>query len=72
MKQHKNELDVDIIGGTEPLTKEEEKAISKFKRTQAKTDCPTKSRNRQQKYCFKRGCTLKHSAAYCKTDAGYQ
>ena len=30
MKQHKNELDVDFIGGTEPLTKEEEKAISEF------------------------------------------
>lgn len=29
-KQNKNELDVDIIGGLEPLTKEEEKAISDF------------------------------------------
>ncbi|HEX8315205.1 MAG TPA: hypothetical protein VF609_09435 [Flavisolibacter sp.] len=30
MKQHKDELDVDFIGGTIPLTKEEEKAISEF------------------------------------------
>ena len=30
MKQHKDELDVDFIGGTGPLTKEEEKAISEF------------------------------------------
>ena len=30
MRQHKIELDVDFIGGQEPLTKEEEKAISEF------------------------------------------
>ena len=30
MKQLKDELDVDFIGGTGPLTKEEEKAISEF------------------------------------------
>lgn len=30
MKQHKDELDVDFIGGAGPLTKEEEKAISEF------------------------------------------
>ncbi|MDX2047365.1 MAG: hypothetical protein SFU87_11295 [Chitinophagaceae bacterium] len=30
MKQNKNELDVDFIGGMGPLTKEEEKAISEF------------------------------------------
>ena len=30
MKQNKNELDVDFIGGIGPLTKEEEKAISEF------------------------------------------
>ncbi len=30
MKHNKNELDVDFIGGLEPLTKEEEKAISEF------------------------------------------
>jgi hypothetical protein len=30
MKNNKNELDVDFIGGAGPLTKEEEKAISKF------------------------------------------
>ena len=28
--KHKNELDVDFIGGMGPLTKEEEKAISEF------------------------------------------
>lgn len=28
MKANKNELDVDFIGGTRPLTKEEEKRIS--------------------------------------------
>jgi hypothetical protein len=30
MKQNKNELDVDFIGGQGPLTKEEAEAISKF------------------------------------------
>ena len=30
MKHTKNELNVDFIGGLGPLTKEEEKAISKF------------------------------------------
>ena len=30
MKQNKNELDVDFIGGMGALTKEEEKAISEF------------------------------------------
>jgi len=30
MKKNKNELDVDFIGGKEPLTKDEEKAISDF------------------------------------------
>lgn len=30
MKQHKDELDVDFIGGVGPLTKEEEKVISEF------------------------------------------
>ncbi len=30
MKQNKNELDVDFIGGTGPLTKEKEKTISEF------------------------------------------
>ncbi|CAN5492823.1 hypothetical protein BH11BAC3_BH11BAC3_29420 [soil metagenome] len=30
MKQSKNELDVDSIGGSGPLTKEEEKAISEY------------------------------------------
>jgi hypothetical protein len=30
MKHNKIELDVDFIGGGEPLTKEEQKAISEF------------------------------------------
>lgn len=30
MKQNKNELDVDFIGGLGPLTKEEETAVSEF------------------------------------------
>ena len=30
MKQNKNELDVDFIGGSGPLTKEEQQAISEF------------------------------------------
>ena len=30
MKTKKEELDVDFIGGTDPLTKEEEKRISDF------------------------------------------
>ena len=34
MKKNKNELDVDFIGGQEPLTKEEEKAISDFIKSQ--------------------------------------
>ena len=34
MKQNKNELDVDFIGGTGPLTEEESKAISAYIKTQ--------------------------------------
>jgi hypothetical protein len=34
MIQGKNELDVDFIGGQEPMTKEEEIAISEFIRFQ--------------------------------------
>ena len=33
MRQQKNELDVDFIGGAASLTKEEEKAISEFIKT---------------------------------------
>ena len=33
MKNKQKELDVDFIGGQEPITKEEELAISKFIRT---------------------------------------
>jgi hypothetical protein len=33
MKRKTKELDVDFIGGQEPLTKEEEKAISEFIKT---------------------------------------
>ena len=42
MKNNKNELDVDFIGGAGPLTKEEEKAITEFIRA-------SKERNRKQK-----------------------
>jgi hypothetical protein len=45
MKQNKNELDVDFIGGAGPLTKEEEKAISEFIKT---------SKERRQKQISKR------------------
>lgn len=34
MKQNKNELDVDFIGGTGPLTEEESKAISAYIKAQ--------------------------------------
>ena len=36
MKQQKDELHVDYIGGAGPLTKEEEKAISEFIKTSKK------------------------------------
>jgi hypothetical protein len=43
MRTRKNELDVDFIGGTGPLTKEEEKRISDFiARHKAKRKQPTK------------------------------
>ncbi len=42
MKQSKNELNVDSIGGQEPLTKEEEIAISEFIRSQ-------KNKNKRQR-----------------------
>jgi hypothetical protein len=45
MRQYKKELDVDFIGGTAPLTKEEEKAISEFIKT---------SKERQQKQASRR------------------
>lgn len=45
MKQHKNELDVDFIGGAGPLTKDEEKAISEF---------IAASKERQQKQALRR------------------
>lgn len=34
MKHKLNELDVDFIGGENPMTKDEEKAISEFIKTQ--------------------------------------
>jgi hypothetical protein len=42
MKNNKNELDVDFIGGEGPLTKEKEKAISEFIKN-------SKERSRKQK-----------------------
>ena len=56
MKNKKIELDVDFIGGGEPLTKEEQKAISEFirkskenqlkKKTVLKSQSKTKSREK--------------------------
>ncbi len=46
MRARKNELDVDFIGGVEPLTKEEERriseAIKKFKVKQSSTRKPAR------------------------------
>jgi len=48
MKQNKNELDVDFIGGLGPLTKEEEKAISEFiKASKERRQKPTSRRKAQ-------------------------
>jgi hypothetical protein len=45
MRQTKNEADVDFIGGTAPLTKDEEKSISEFIKT---------AKERQQKQTSRR------------------
>lgn len=53
MKARKNELDVDFIGGTEPLTKEEEKRISevieKLKAKQSVVRKPSKKAKTREK-----------------------
>ena len=51
MKQNKNELDVDFIGGHAPLTEEEAKAISAYIKAQkARQSTPTRqSTKRSQK-----------------------
>ncbi len=50
MKQNKNELDVDFIGGFGPLTKAEEKAISEFiKGEKIKRDIKKKQSSKTQK-----------------------
>ncbi|MEO5649205.1 MAG: hypothetical protein ABIR03_04680 [Ginsengibacter sp.] len=50
MKQNKNELDVDFIGGLVPLTKAEEKAISEFiKAEKAKRVLKKKQTKKTQK-----------------------
>ncbi len=46
MKRNKNELDVDSIGGDDPLTKEETDAISRFIKTRKikiKSSAPKKN-----------------------------
>ena len=47
MKNNKNELDVDFIGGEGPLTKEEEKAISEF--IKASKECNRKQKTRKSR-----------------------
>jgi hypothetical protein len=53
MRKYKNELNVDLIGSTQPLTKDEERAISaylkaaKLKRAKGKSH-KTKSRTQKQ------------------------
>nr|WP_288837623.1 hypothetical protein [uncultured Flavobacterium sp.] len=48
MKSKKAELDVDFIGGQEPLTKDEEKAISEYlkglKKSKSKTSSSSTSK----------------------------
>ncbi len=56
MKQNKNELDVDFIGGSGPLTKEEEKIISEFIKA-------SKERQRKQKAGQKARTDIKNIAA---------
>jgi hypothetical protein len=48
MKTRKNELDVDFIGGAQPLTKEEEKKISDFIKSR-KTNQKSAAKSRQRK-----------------------
>ena len=48
MKRKTKELDVDFIGGQEPLTKEEEKAISEFIKT-LKEEKKTQTTKRDKK-----------------------
>jgi hypothetical protein len=53
MRTRKKELDVDFIGGVEPLTKEEEKriseAIKKLKAKQSSSRRPTRKLTTQEK-----------------------
>ena len=60
MKNNKNELDVDFIGGTGPLTKEEEKAISEFIKA-------SKERNRKQKARKTRRSTIIYKSKTSKS-----
>jgi hypothetical protein len=48
MKQKNNELDVDVIGGMGPLTKEEEKIISDFIKASKKRKEKQKARKTQR------------------------
>jgi hypothetical protein len=47
MKQNKNELDVDFIGGTGPLTEEESKAISAYIKAQKDKKSVNKVQNKK-------------------------
>jgi len=60
MKNNKNELDVDFIGGAGPLTKEEEKAISEFIEA-------SKERNRKQKARKTRRSTIVYKSKTSKS-----
>ena len=60
MKQNKNELNVDFIGGFGPLTKEEEKAISAF--IKASKERRQKQTNRQARIYAR----SKESGRQCK------
>ena len=49
MKHHKKELDVDVIGGLGPLTKEDEKAISDFIQSRKRKQARSKARLTKRK-----------------------
>ena len=68
IKSKKAELDTDFIGGTTPLTKEEERAISEFLRS--RRERPTKKRAPQHRLAKSGGRSknkvLKTRAAFGK------
>ena len=60
MKNNKNELDVDFIGGAGPLTKEEERAISAFIKA-------SKERNKKQEARKARRSTIIYKSKTSKS-----